>query len=66
MGRDTTMTKERAIEILEMRRTCRKCVADCTCEECIAAFNIAIAAIRSYITVEDQICANVFTEKIDK
>lgn len=36
------MTKEKAVEILKQRKCCRECVANCTCEECDKAFDMAI------------------------
>lgn len=39
------MTNEYAIEILEQRKCCRECVADCTCDECDEAFDMAIKAL---------------------
>jgi hypothetical protein len=39
------MTREKAIEILKQRECCRECVADCSCDECENAFDMAIKAL---------------------
>lgn len=40
------MTREEAIKILKQRECCRECVANCTCNECDKAFEMAIEALK--------------------
>lgn len=40
------MNREEAIKILKQRECCRECVADCTCNECDKAFEMAIEALK--------------------
>lgn len=52
------MTSEYAIEILEQRKCCRECVADCTCDECDEAFDMAIKALSAeskWISIDDRL-----------
>ena len=49
------MTKEKAIEILEQRKHCAECVADCTCDECKEVFDMAICALKNEQTDGDLI-----------
>lgn len=66
------MTNEEAIDVLEQRKTCMECVANCTCEECDEAFDLAIKALEQTDTLDkikeeildiccDQYCENPLT-----
>lgn len=46
------MTNEEAIDVLEQRKTCMECVANCTCEECDEAFDLAIKALEQTDTLD--------------
>ncbi len=39
------MTREKTIRILKYRKRCIVCVADCNCDECDNAFDIAIKTL---------------------
>lgn len=58
------MTRKQAISILEQRKCCRECVADCTCKECDDAFDIAIKELEQEQYYKD--LANSYEKTINK
>ena len=44
------MNKEEAINILKQRQCCMECVADCKCEDCDKAFEMAIESLENQKT----------------
>lgn len=58
------MTREEAIKILKQRECCRECVANCTCNECDKAFEMAIEALKQE-PCEDTISRKAILETID-
>jgi len=44
------MTNEEAINILKQRQCCMECVADCKCEDCDKAFEMAIESLENQKT----------------
>ncbi len=44
------MNREEAINILKQRQCCRECVADCKCEDCDKAFEMAIETLENQKT----------------
>lgn len=58
------MTREEVIKILKQRECCRECVANCTCNECDKAFEMAIEALKQE-PCEDTISRKAVLETID-